>query len=249
MNKRYRGGFTLLELLLAMTILAIVVSVVYSLWSTSLTAWKRATDASETVQRQRVVLETLTELTRSAVLIPSQQGLYQLSGTGDSGASVVSFVTSSQVMLPASESLLAGMRRVTISMETDQYGRTFLALLNEPVLMADNAEPLPLHVLSADVVGFAVRYRSATDGTWQDTWDDPAKVPNALEFTVAFANGQQEPLIVTRAIELPGSDYVVAQLGGTQNTNNTSMTVTRQGNIFNQNHPKPSNSSGKKNQK
>ena len=227
MKTRSREGFTLLEVMLAVTILAIVVTVVYQLWSTSLTAWKRGTAASETAQRQRIVMETLTELTRSAVLIPSDKKLYQLTGSSDEGRSIISFVTASDVLLPANEAVLAGMRRVRILLENDEYGRPFLGMLNEPVLTADNAEPLPMHVLSADVVGFSVRFRNSTDGTWKEFWDEATKVPGAVEYTVAFANGQQDPIIVTRAIELPGAEYVTQALGGLQNKNNTTNNVTK----------------------
>ena len=226
MKTRRKEGFTLLEVLLAVTILAIVVGTVYKLWSTSLTAWKRGTVASETAQRQRIVMENLTELTRSAVLIPSEKHLYELTGTSDEGVSIISFVTASNMLLPANEALLAGMRRVRILMETDEYGRPFLGMLNEPVLAADNAEPSPLHVLSADVVGFAVRFRNSTDGTWQEFWEDETKVPGAVEYTVAFANGQQDPIIVTRAIELPGAEHMTQALGGSQNKNNNTNAAT-----------------------
>jgi hypothetical protein len=164
-----------------------------------------------------VVLDTLSELTSSAVLFPSLQGLYMVIGQREQpGADSISFVTSSEVLLPPREAAVAGLRRVTISLQRDDQGNPYLALQNSPALTpADSTTEAELHVLSADVTGFAVRYRHPQDGDWRDTWEERDVMPAAIEYTIAFggADGRTEPLLVTRAIDLPTAEGALLTMG------------------------------------
>ena len=186
-----RRGFTLVEVLLAVTILSLVMTAVYNIWSAALMAWRRGGDASEVFQRQRIVMDTLTELSQSVVYYGASPGLYAVTGTSKPDwGDTVSFVTASDVLLPPSEAIDAGMRRVTISM-------------------------LQAHVLSMDVSGFYVRYLDPRNNTWGDKWEETNIIPLAMEFTVVF--GQQgdrlPPVVVTRAIDLPVATFI-AESGG-----------------------------------
>ena len=214
-----RAGFTLLEVLLAVTILGIVITAVYSTWSAALTAWRRGSDASEVFQRQRIVMEALKELTQSVVFFGSTPELYTIIGAKHPGlGDSVSFVTASDAFLPPSESASAGLRRVTISLEQDQYRRTYLAIVNEPALSPDDessAPPPQAHVISMDVSGFSVRYRDPRSGNWDDTWEETALPPSAIEFTVAFGQpgDRLPPVIVTRAVDIPVAAFIAQGSG------------------------------------
>ena len=212
-NKR---AFTLLEIMLAVTILAVVATAVYATWSAGLAGWKRSASVTENLQRERVVMEALGELTQSIVYYSSKNSLYDIEGThnaqtGDS----ITFVTGSDLLLPVSEQIAAGMRRVTIALKRDARGHPFLGIANAPALEPDDAPEGTTHVLSASVCGFGVRYRDPRNGTWADKWDESNLLPGAIEYTVAFGanDGRTPPVIVTRAIDLPAAQYVMQALG------------------------------------
>lgn len=213
-----QAGFTLMEVLLAVAILGIVIAAVYSTWNASLNAWRRGTDASESFQRQRIVMEALSELAQSAVFFGASPTLYTVIGTKNPGlGDSVSFVTASDAFLPSSEASAAGMRRVTISLEQDDYRRTYLAIVNQPALRPEDqpAESLQAHVISTDVSGFYVRYRNGSDSSWYDTWEDANTPPSAMEFTVVFGTqgDRLPPIVVTRAVDIPVAAFLV-QGGG-----------------------------------
>jgi prepilin-type N-terminal cleavage/methylation domain-containing protein len=233
---RARSGFTLVEVLLAVTILTLLITSIYATWSTTLMAWRRGRDASEVFQRQRVVIDTLSELAQSVVYFAASPDLYAVTGTSrpDWGDSV-SFVTASDVALPPSEAIDAGMRRVTISMEQDEYGRKYLALVNAPAVSVDQSNTtttadvtLQAHVLSMDVSGFYVRYLDPRDGTWYDKWEENTIIPSAMQFTVVFTqqDAKAPPVVVTRAVDLPVAAFIAANAGiaggGQANTNGVS---------------------------
>ena len=232
-QNRARLGFTLVEVMLAVTILSLLIASIYATWSTTLMAWHRGNDASAVFQRQRIVMDTLTELAQSVVYFPSPTSpeLYAVTGVSKPDwGDTISFVTASDVALPPSEAIDAGMRRVTISMEQDDYGRKYMALVNSPAISVDQSNTtttadmtLQAHVLSTDVSGFFVRYLDPRDGTWNDKWEESNIIPSAMEFTVVFGQkgGPMPEVVVTRAVDLPIADYVARNVGiaGQANTN------------------------------
>ena len=229
-----RAGFTLVELMLAITILAVVITAVYTTFTTSLNAWKRSIGVSDALQRQRIVMDTLNELTKSMVFVTSRPGLYAFQTdhnavTGD----MISFITASDVLLPPTEALAAGMRRVTISMQRDESGWPYLALQNAPALESSEEEEGPLHALSADVSGFAIRYRDPRTGVWQDRWEEAALIPSAIEYTIAFGglDGRTPPIIMTRAVDLPIAQFVMQNRGEALAQQDTATEVRRRDDI------------------
>src|ERR1700722_12991064 len=186
---RKHAGFTLVEILAAVAILSLVLVGVYGLWSGSLKGWRRGGEATEVFQRQRVVMETLGELAQSAVYFASSPNLYAVIGAKNPGlGDSVSFVTASEAFLPPSEATDVGMRRVTISLERDDYRRTYLAIVNQPALGVtdDSKKELQAHVVSMDVSGFFVRYLDPRDGAWYDKWQEANLIPSAMEINVVF---------------------------------------------------------------
>jgi general secretion pathway protein J len=216
MKARGRGGFTLLEMMLAVTILALVSASVYSTWSAGQRAWKRGMDVSALFQRERVVMDALAELGEALVFFGGRPDIYAVTGTHDEAlGDSVSFVTGSDAVLPPGEWAIAGLRRVTLSLQRDQTGRTYLAIVNTPALVGPDDQPQGApHVLSAEVTGFTVRYRDAGDETWKDSWEEAAVPPAAMSFTVTFGDGtgRTPPVTITRAVELPTFEYAIANV-------------------------------------
>ncbi len=226
-----RQGFTLLEIMLAVTILSLVMAAVYGIWSTSLTSWKRGMAVADSLQRGRVVLDTLEDLARSAEFYPSKPEDYTVISARDAnGSAYISFVTTSDALLTPSEVTAFGMRRVALAMSRDEKGNPFLGIVSQPALADEpNIKKVDWRVLSKDVVGFGVRYRNPKDGDWSDNWTETNLVPSAIQFTVAFAPDApgMEPVVITRAVDLPGATYALeVLLGSVPDTQNTTNKVT-----------------------
>lgn len=236
-------GFTLLEVLLAVAVLGMLVTAVYSTWSAALNSWRRGSEATEAFQRQRIVMDALGDLTQSTIFFQQSAALYAFvaktnPGLGDS----ISFVTASDAYLPPSEAIAAGMRRVTISLEQDQYRRTYLAIVNAPALRPNDDPSLPqlqAHVISMDVSGFSVDYLNPQDRTWSKKWEENQFPPLAVEYTVTFGerDGRFPPIVVTRAVDIPVAAFVAAGgmaipgmpipgVGGGENSTNTNLYKT-----------------------
>ena len=215
-SRSARTGFTLLEVLLAVGILGILVTVLYGTLSAGLNSWRRGSEATEAFQRQRIVMDALTELTQSAIFFTPSASLYAfVAGKNPNLGDSISFVTASDAYLPPSEVVSAGMRRVTISLEQDEYRRTYLAIVNEPALRPNDDKslaPLQAHVISMDVSGFSLRYRDPRDGSWSEKWEEDQLPPSAVEYTVAFGErgGQYPPVVATRTVDIPVAVFAAA---------------------------------------
>lgn len=228
-------GFTLLEVMLAVTILAVVMMSVYATWSAGLSGWKRTTGVSDNFQRLRVVMSALDDLTKSLVYQPSASNLYAVQHEHDPGlGDSVGFVTASDLLLPPAEASLTGMRRVTVGLQRDEQGRPFLGIASQPALEVDDDDSGPVwRVLSAEVCGFAARFRDPRNGTWVDKWEEANLLPSAIEYTVAFGTptSRQPPIIVTRGIEVPVAQYALQLLGQRVTQQNTEHEVRQQADI------------------
>jgi len=201
------NGFTLLEVLLALTILSLLVLAVGVTWSSGLNGWRRGGHVADCVQRQRVVMETLAELARSLFFVSFGRDT-DLRGTHDEvEGDTVSFVTGSELFLTPDMQALSGLRRVTIGLQRDEMGRRYLAIQDSSVLAPEEgvATTNQWRMLSADVSGFAVRYYDWRQGMWSDDWTVPRIYASQLEFTVTFG-GQDEfspPVVIRRQVDLP----------------------------------------------
>jgi len=201
------NAFTLLEVLLALTILSLLVLAVGVTWSSGLRGWRRGGSVADSVQRQRVVTETLSELTRSLFFVSFGRDT-ALRGTHDDDlGDTVSFVTGSELFLTPDMQALAGLRRVTIGLQRDDLGRTYLGIQDATALAPEDVDTgtNQWRVLSRDVSAFAVRYFDWRMGEWSDDWTAPRIYASELEYTMAFG-GQDEqspPVIVRQQVDLP----------------------------------------------
>lgn len=204
--KKHRSAFTLLEIMLAVTILGLLVIAVSSTWSAGLRGWKRSYGLAEDFQRQRVVLESLADLMQSMVYWPDARSLYALRGEHDRfGSGSISFVTGSDALLPASEPMAGGLRRVTIAFERGADGAGALTIQSAPAMReTDRVEERPVSVIARDVTGFVIRYRHPQTGAWKEGWEEPTSLPTGVEFVIEFTKpGEKEPVIVSRMVDLP----------------------------------------------
>ena len=77
--KRYLTGFTLVELLLAMTLFSIIAVTIYSTFRSGITAWRKVEEVSSTYKDLRLVLDRISVELRNS----QDMGIFDFEGTGD----------------------------------------------------------------------------------------------------------------------------------------------------------------------
>jgi len=227
-RQRSAAGFSLLEVVLAVAMLGIVVMSVSVTWNAALNGWRRTAGMADVFQRERVIMNAISDLSQSVVFYRVDGGLYDVIGAknaslGDS----ISFVTASDAFLPPSAGNLGGLRRVTLTMAQDLYGRPYLGIRNRSALGPEEDDREPAAVLSAEVTGLQIRYWHPRQNAWQDKWEEKSLIPSIIEFTVTFADADSRSagVSVTRQVELPTALYSMQTSGAAPSEGATSSST------------------------
>ena len=200
MRRRAERGFTLIELVLALSIVAIMVTMLFGGLRVGLRAWQRGEERAAVLQHAR----SMTQLLQEAL-----GGIHAYSGQADKdttaqaqvvmfqgGAERVSFVTVSPPM-----PLAATIPFIAVTLSMDAGDAPGLAIREKALPNFDPFEAVPPSVVDPTIS--AVRFRYLRDeGTWEETWDgvEERAVPRAVEVTLtAMVNGRVRelpPLVV-----------------------------------------------------
>jgi len=205
-ERRCVRAFTLIEVILAVALLAAVMVMLYATWDAGLQAWRAGAESADDLQRTRAIAEGVGDLIRSAVFFDQSDededndDLYLFEGIhgtfGDNDADSVTFVTFSSRFLRPYEADRLPLRKVRISLEQDENKQPYLALFSSNALTPSDEEPAPLK-LSDHVVGFRVHYYDPDVEDWQEDWIDELAMPGQVEVTITYqpTDPAQQPVV------------------------------------------------------
>ena len=203
MTRPCRRGFTLIEVVIALTIVATLLVVMFSSLRVGLAAWQRGDERAELLERTRSLTQILARA-MSATLS------YQKPATARDPARLLfegepdrlAFVTAAA---PFPTAAPIAFTAVTLSHEAGSG----LAIRQKP-LPNDNAfEGVPPVAVDATVAAVKFRYLRDSDRVWTDRWEAATEnmLPAAVEVTLTVTRrGQsveQPPLIVPLPVTGP----------------------------------------------
>jgi prepilin-type N-terminal cleavage/methylation domain-containing protein len=174
-----RAGFSLLELILAMSVVVALSAALYASMSVAIRA-KRSAEAAVMPVRSAAVAAEVVAQDLESVLPPT--GV--LAGAFVGAADTLDFYCVGEDAAPAAgrtDPLAEGIRHVQLALRTDTTPATLVRRVDRNVLTTVQQDPVE-EVLCRNVVAFAARY---FDGSaWTDTWDSTATTNNALPTAV-----------------------------------------------------------------
>jgi type II secretion system protein J len=200
-------GFTLVEILIAMAILAMVLAAIYSTWTAILRASKVGKDAAAAVQRARMAGRTIEEALGSTLSFIQNQVYYAFVAKNGSEASL-SFVTRLSPSFPRAGKFSGlDVRRVTFSVEQASGGARQLVLRQTPLLMdLDPDEKNRPVVLATNVKEFKSEFWDPRLEDWIDEWKQTNRLPIMVKVTIKLADSQFSTQVreqITRIVSLP----------------------------------------------
>jgi general secretion pathway protein J len=175
-----RRGFTLLEMLVALAIIAVLAGALYASLRTGLQAQQRAEASVAPARTAMLALEMVGVSLESA---PPPTGVLAGAFIGEDeteeGGDVVSFFAAGG----AAAAERAGIRKIEIALRADERetGRKMLVRRVTANLLAPKTPEPAEEVLCRDVLGLNLRYFDGTD--WVDSWDSTTR-DNTLPFAV-----------------------------------------------------------------
>jgi prepilin-type N-terminal cleavage/methylation domain-containing protein len=200
------AGFTLLELLVALAIVAILALAQAAPFQTTISSRERAEAAMERSNAARITLQRLAEELTGAVQVGGAPQRFALvDRTFDRPASDISFTTTAarRVSAGAHDPLEVVRYHLEPGPPGSQGGLLFKDQL--PSVAVDGTPPMTSLILE-DVAAFTVRVLPDGTGDLLATWQggtNNIKIPRAVELQLALADGSASPEVYRLLVDLP----------------------------------------------
>lgn len=188
-------GFTLLEVMLALAILGMVLSVVYSTWTAILRARQAANKAAVHAQRSRVAIRALESALNGVQFFQQNQPYYSFIADTSGQYAFLSVASRLPESFPGSG--LFGdqsLRRVTFSVEPGTNRLPQLVLRQYPLLLATNQvhQDYPI-VLAPDLTDFLLEFWDNRRGEWVAEWLYTNQLPTVVRFMLGVGQRTDDP--------------------------------------------------------
>lgn len=174
-----RRGFTLIEIMVALLIGSVVVLLAYSTLRAGLDVQDRVASAREADETTTAMRAMLTDALRHAITADAShpRGLHAESDA--SGQQTALSFVSRGITAP-----LGGAAQWQVGLRADTVGVTLSAT------SLDSART-PLRITSRNVRHFAVRFLARDDAEWRSDWNDPTRLPAAVEVRFLDTAGRE----------------------------------------------------------
>jgi hypothetical protein len=207
----------LLELMLAIVILAMVSTITYATFTIVIGGWRRSVALADTLQRGDFIMDQLVMALRSAYYPDTQRATalygfrHEHGGSGPYNSDVVSWVKLGGALVGDDQTYAGSPHRVVFSVRDDEEGRRAAAVTAWQIFgqMEDfREEDVPPVFLSDRVTGFRCRaaYRKIEDEIdWMDEWEQTNRLPTAVELTLYLTPPAEdaEPVEIKRVLGIP----------------------------------------------
>jgi prepilin-type N-terminal cleavage/methylation domain-containing protein len=210
-----RRAFTLIEIMIAIAIFAILVAAVYSTWVVILKSSQVGQEAAAQIQRQRIAVRTIED---SLTCIQSFQASmqYYVFNVTNGDQPTLSFVARLPEIFPRNGRFDSNLRRLTFAVEPppanlgyDSTEKDLVLRQNEILKDMDPDEQAAPLVLARNVKSFLVECWDTNALAWDTEWDDTNSIPPMVRVTLTLggnmtSSGNSAPVLaITREIAVP----------------------------------------------
>lgn len=212
---RGRGAFTLIEVMLALGLLMMVLSVIYSTWMAILRSKVAADKAAMNAQRSRIAMRAIEDALQGVQVFQMNQPYYAFIADTTGEYAFLSVASRLPASFPGSG--LFGdqsLRRVSFQIEPGSNSVPQLVMRQYPLLLATNAidQDYPI-VLATEVTDFAFEFWDARRGEWLTDWLYTNQLPPVVRFLLgvgqrgdnaSMPQTVQVPTVALSAVPVPG---------------------------------------------
>ena len=227
-----RQGFTLLEILVAVVLLATAFTIIWSTFSATLDGWRRSSEFVDRMNHGDYAIDQLVSSLRSTAFFknrPDKFGFWLDSkGGGDAPRDSISWVTSGTAFMKPEDPLAKGLHRIMVSVEDTPDGgeglaiRAFQHLKDE--IEKDDVDPW---FVSSRVQGLDCEIYNFEEEDWKDEWEDTNAVPSLIQITLYMEPLEKGelPLKVQRIVQIPVAPAVTGAVTAAETPGDTGTTV------------------------
>lgn len=195
-------AFTLIEMMIAITIFTLIVAAIYSSWTAILRATKAGKQVAAAVQRSRIAIRVLEDSLTSSLSFVANQPYYGFIAE-NGGEPMLSFVARLSKSFPRSGKFGdLDVRRVTFTVENEDLVLRQVPLVMEPDI-DEKEHPI---VLAKNVREFSMEFWDNRRAEWTDEWKQTNQLPRLVMITLKVADSPQSRQAqqeINRVISLP----------------------------------------------
>ena len=216
---RRAAAFTLLELLLALSIFSVVAAMAAAAFWSVTKSFNRSTELLEQLHYGEFAMDQLVASLRSAAWFSSKPEAFGFWLEPDGGTA--SWVSSGSAFLPPDSPYRNGLHRLSVSVERvgRQHGlavRVFSHLAEDPD--PRDADPF---LAAPSVREFECEWYDFEDESWSHDWEETNSLPKLVRLTLVMdkREGDDEALRLSRVVELE----VAPDLPGRESSDRTTV--------------------------
>ncbi|NQU41245.1 MAG: prepilin-type N-terminal cleavage/methylation domain-containing protein [Lentisphaerae bacterium] len=223
MNRGRQHGFTLLEVLVAVTILSIITGVTLMAFSVVSSAWRRGMVLSDNLHHGDFVMDQLVMAMRSAYFpegAPNQETYgFSIEDNGDNpnGSDIISWVKLGSALVGRDSRDLENPEaphRVEFFVAEDESGAPAAAVRAWSLLGQTedfDADEVAPQFIARRIVGFNCRMQDPeadneeNEIEWIDEWENTNRLPYAVEMTLWMdpIEVDGDPIAIQRIVQIP----------------------------------------------
>jgi prepilin-type N-terminal cleavage/methylation domain-containing protein len=183
-----RLGFTIIEIMLAIGIFAMVLTAIYATWIAILKGSKSGLKAAAEVQRARIAMRTLEDAFNSTEMFVANMKYYLFVADTSGDTAAVSLAS----RLPAGFPGVGRygdqvVRRVSFYTQPGKDGMSELIMTQAPILLAtnDGVEAYTI-TLARDVTLFKLAFFDDKKNEWLDEWKYTNQLPRLVQIALGL---------------------------------------------------------------
>ena len=188
-------GFTLLELLIAVTIFSIVAVAIYASFNVGIHAWRKAENSYKIRQEARHILDSIGRDLKNAVNFTPMPF--------EGSSNYVSFSRALKILKPEDE-YLEGIFKTTYTF--DAGSKTLYYILQTYQESASGESPTK-SLLTSGILDFRLKYayRNGEEVTWKDNWAKEDKgIPFGVKLSLSYPpQAEGEVVLYSETILIP----------------------------------------------
>jgi type II secretory pathway pseudopilin PulG len=209
-SRRGPLAFTLLEVMVSLTLLTMIVATIYSVWILILKSDAMAQKVAARAQRQRIAIRTVESALICSESFQASLKYYSFVLDNSADQSTLSLTARVPDLFPRNSKFGdANLRRLTFSVEDsggDVPGKN-LVLRQNPILapLDDTEKQFPL-VLAENVKTFAIDCWDTNKADWVQEWDNTNIIPPLVRIRLQMDEGPHSSapaFTISRLVAMP----------------------------------------------
>jgi prepilin-type N-terminal cleavage/methylation domain-containing protein len=209
-KSNFKRAFTLLEIMIAMTIFTVVLVAIYSSWAAIVRGAKSGQEAAKAAQHARIAIRAIEDALLTTQLFTENVQHYGfIADTSDPKFAWLSLTARlPDTFLGSGYFVDQTVRRVTFSVQADEEGIPQLMMEQIPLLQVTNSDIRAYSIpLVHDVSLFVLEFWDTRLGDWTDELLTTNQIPKMIRVSIGTGKDPRSPSrpseITSRVIGMP----------------------------------------------